>query len=104
MRQNRERRRTGNKKGRNKGRKSRKNLSRRRRGGAALMNGVYPPEPASQIQNKNQNGGGDPRYTFNQPLANMIESGKHSFTSVFNDFMGRSHSVSPSVLNQPYLR
>ncbi len=61
------------------------------------VNGVYPPEPSNQI------GGSDPRYTFNQPVTNMLQSGQHALKSTFDDFMGRTHSVAPSVLDQPYL-
>jgi hypothetical protein len=33
----------------------------------------------------------------------MLQTGQHALKNTFDDFMGRSHSVSPSVLDQPYL-
>ena len=48
-------------------------------------------------------GGLDTRYTFSQPLADIYRSGTHGVSNLFNSFMGRSHSVSPNVSDQPYL-
>ena len=57
-------------------------------------------EPSNPIT-----GGGavDTRFTFSQPLTNVYQSGTHGVSNMFNSFMGRSHSVSPNVSDQPYL-
>ena len=76
---------------RNKNKNKNKKSFRRFRGGF--------PQPSSPILG----GGIDTRYTINQPVTNMLESGQYSVTNMFKDLMGWSRSTDPSVLNQPYL-
>lgn len=73
-------------------RKRRRRTRRQRRGGFRYA------EPSAPIT-----GGGDPRYTFSQPLADVFRTGTHGVSNMFNSFMGRSHNVSPNVSDQPYL-
>ena len=47
--------------------------------------------------------GFDTRFTFSQPLTNIIDGGTHQTSSWFNSLMGRSHDVNPAVTNQPHL-
>ena len=77
----------------------RRRTLKRRRGGA--LAGVYPPEPSNPIRG---GAGFDTRYTFNQPSSNIIDNGLHGVSNFFNDLMGKYHSVSPDVLEQPYLK
>ncbi len=74
-------------------RKRRRRTRRQRRGGFRYA------EPSAPITG----GGGDPRYTFSQPLADVFRTGTHGVSNMFNSFMGRSHDVSPNVSDQPYL-
>ena len=68
---------------------------RRKRGGFRYA------EPSNPITGGG--GGLDTRYTFSQPVTDIFRSGTHGVSNMFNSFMGRSHSASPNVSDQPYL-
>ena len=72
----------------------------RRRNTRQKRGGFRYAEPSNPITG---GGGLDTRYTFSQPLADIYRSGTHGVSNLFNSFMGRSHSVSPNVSDQPYL-
>ena len=79
---------------------SRKSLQKRNRNRKSFrrFRGGFP-QPSSPILG----GGIDTRYTINQPVTNMMESGQYSVTNMFKDLMGWSRSTDPNVLSQPYL-